>query len=371
MKKDEILNYIINNLNNGEDEYEIERYLKIKDIDPAEFPSLFEIAKQRITAENLKTFPKKNKTLFAVWVSLTITFFVVFVFILPSLNIISSVILSTIGALCISFFLFNSITYYKSWEKDFIIKVGKPKMNVSAFLALAFIPTIILYFIIDWRFSSMADSILKDTQEDAIATVIDGKSIKGKRFSFAEIRVKFTTKEGKEIEAVEDVTTYRFKEFYKGQVMNIVYSKDNPLNIDLLIDKENIQQLKNTQERGIEADDLINLITTNHDDVGSTLNKISIGWVYDEQQSSWLNEKRQCIIMKTSNGITFLSTKMEYNYTFPRELIRMGFKKTSTDDPEDLLNTGNKTFENDKYIINVKSVVLNNTQNSVISIQEK
>lgn len=371
MEKENIINYIINCLNNGEDEYEIERYLKIKDVNPGEFTGLFDIAKEKILSEKLVTYPKKNKISFAVWTSISIFLFVLFFFILPSLNITRSIILSIIGAVCLCFTSFYAMVYYKSWKEDFIRKIGKPKPNLSIFLALAAIPTVVLYFIIDWRFSSKADSILRDTQEDAVATVIGGKSVEGRRINFAEIRVRFETKEGVEVEAVEDVTTYKFKEFYEGQVINIVYSKDNPLNIDLLIDEDNIRNLKNTQEREIEPNDLLNLISAKEEKITTTLNKISFGWVYNSEKSSWINEKRQNMIMKNNNILTFFSNKMEYNYTYPKKFKKLGFKKTSVDDPQDRFGIGEQILENDKYIVNIKSVVLNNTPNSVIIIEVK
>jgi len=116
MEKETLINYIINNLNNGEDEYEIERYLKVKGVDPSEFESLFTTAKERILNEKLETYPKKNKRLFTAWLALTLLTFVFFFFILPKQNISGgTTILSIIGALCLSFFAFNSICYYKSW----------------------------------------------------------------------------------------------------------------------------------------------------------------------------------------------------------------------------------------------------------------
>ena len=374
MEKETLINYIANNLNNGTDEYEIERYLKIKNVDPSEFESMFAIAKERILEGKLSTYPKKNKMSFIVWTTLTLLTFILFLFVLPKQNITGgTTILSIIGGICICFFAFNAFLYYKSWTEDFIKKIGQPKLDLQIFIALAIIPTVILAFIIGWRFESEANQILKETQEDAVATVIDGKSIEGRRLNFADITVKFTTKEGHEVIATEDVSTYQFKDFYIGQEINIVYSKANPLNIDLLIDEDSVKELKSTQERDIAPNDLINLVNADNNAITNTLNKISFGWIYEPTKSFWINEKRRTMILKNKDVLTFISDKMDQNYTFPREFIKMGFKKVGNNIPQerDPLGAGPKTFENDKFVVNIKTIVIENKVNSVVTIQKK
>lgn len=374
MERETILNYIINNLNNGDDEYEIERYLKIKDVDPADFESLFATARERILAEKLKTYPKRHILLFVVWTLLTIAAFALFFFILPKMNIAGSTTLpSIVGGLCLTFFAFNSFRYYKSWTKDFITRIGKPKLDLQIFIALAIIPAVILGFIISWRFSSAADQILKETQEDAVATVIDGKSVEGRKINFAEITVKFNTKEGKEIIATEDISTYQFKNFYEGQEINIVYSRENPHNIDLLIDESSIKDLKSTQEREIEPNDLINFVSATDENITGTLNKISFGWVYDAQKRSWVNEKRQNMIMKGDKMISFITDDIEPVTTFSEKFVKLGFTKISNDAPsrQDPLNLAEKLLESKEYTVILKTIVLENRTGSAVIIQKK
>lgn len=374
MERETILNYIINNLNNGDDEYEIERYLKIKDVNPDDFEMLFATAKERILTEKLETYPKRHLLLFSVWALLTVLAFALFFFILPKMNIAASTTIPSIaGGACLTFCAFNAIRYYKSWTPDFITKVGKPKLDYQIFFALAIIPTGILALIIGWRFSSEADRILKETQEDAVATVIDGKAMEGRRINFAEITVKFETKEGKEIIATEDVSTYQFKNFYEGQEINIVYSRENPHNIDLLIDDSSVKDLKSTQEREIEPNDLLNFVSASNEEITNNLNRISFGWTYNSEKSSWVNEKRRNIIMKESNTITFISDKLDQNLTFPEKFINLGFKKVrgTERNNQNPLGIGDKLMENNEYAVKMSTITMDNRTGSAIFIQKK
>jgi hypothetical protein len=351
MTNEQIIEGIIDRLNDGDDDYDIEKYLERKEIDSNEFPQLIKTAKDKIVQHKLETFPKQNKLRYILWTTLFSIFILLFFFILPKLNISDGITpLSILGAVCISFTGFLSFIHYKSWLEDFIVKVGKPKLDYQVYTFMSLLPNVILYFIISWCFSSANNTILKETQEDAIATVLYGNSVEGKSINFANVTVEFTTKEGKKVTAVEDVSTYDFKTFYQGQKINIIYSKDNPKNIDLLIDTDNIKELKNTQEREIEPSDLINLVGEQFKNADSKLNKISYGWYFDETKKNWVNERKGTVIKVESDGnqLVFIESQNNYSYTFPNKLLKMGFKNIGRHE-----YTGEKIFENEEYIIHI------------------
>jgi hypothetical protein len=372
MIDEKIIDGIIDRLNDGDDDYDIEKYLERKEINSNEFEKLIETAKNKILVHKLETYPKQNKFKFIFWTSLFVIFFILFFFILPKSNInVGIIALSITGAICTSLSGFFSWIYYKSWSKDFIEKVGKPKVDLQIYFMLSAIPNVILYFIISWCFSSGNDSILKETQENAIATVLYGSAREGRRYSYANVTVEFETKEGKKIIAVEDVSTYQFKQFYEGQVLNIVYSKDNPKNIDLLIDEDNVKELKSTQEREIEPEDLIKLTSINFENIDSELKTISYGWHYDETNKAWINERKKIAISKNNdaNQLVLIASSNTYNYTFPKKFAKLGFVKTSKKDAGDIFEVGEKIFENEKYIVSIQSEV--SKENSVIIINRK
>ncbi|OXA79156.1 hypothetical protein SAMN05444397_102399 [Flavobacterium aquidurense] len=133
----------------------IERFLKQKEINPDGFDTIIEMAKDKISEHQLTTYPKQNKRVFILWLSLLVGLLFFFCIILPSLNISNVIIpLSIVGAISISFSGFKSILYYKSWGKDFIERVGKPKFDLQTYFLVSCIPTILFYFIISWNFIS-------------------------------------------------------------------------------------------------------------------------------------------------------------------------------------------------------------------------
>lgn len=372
MIDEKIIDLIIDRLNDGDDDYDIGKYLERKEINPIEFEQLIITAKNRILEHKLETYPKQNKLKFILWTSLLSLSFLLFFIILPYSNInIGITALSITGAISTSLFSFFSWIYYKSWLKDFIEKVGKPKIDLQIYIIIFTIPNIILFFIISWCFSSGNDNVLKETQESAVATVLYGSAREGRRYSYANVTVEFETKEGKKIIAVEDVSTYQFKQFYEGQILNIVYSKDNPKNIDLLIDEDNVKELKNTQEREIEPEDLIKLISINFENIESELKTISYGWLYDKTNKAWINERKKIAISKNNdtNQLVLIASSNTYNYTFPKKFAELGFVKTSKKDVADIFEVGEKIFENEKYIVSIQSEP--SKSNSVIIINRK
>jgi hypothetical protein len=374
MLNDEIVNYIVDRINAGDDQYEIEDSLKRKEINPSEFDAIIEAAQGKILDYQLKIYPKQNKLRFAFWMILSAVFFILFFFILPRLNMVRNVtIISIIGSICLSFSLFSSFFHYGTWRKDYIKKAGRPKFPFDIYIIISLIPSLIIYFFISWSFSHTADAILKDTQEDAVATIIDGQSIEGRRLNFASVTVEFTTKDGKNVIAVEDVTTYKFKDFYKGQKLNIVYSRDNPQNIDLLTNESSLKRLKNKQARAIELNDLLSLTSVSFQNISSELNKINNNWVYDDSEGVWVDdEKQQMISMrKKPDQIVFVAGREYSEDVFPSKLLDMGFR---TIDPSafGIVPERNEVFyEREDYLISMKTVFKNYTAKSVVIISKK
>lgn len=153
MKNEKIIEAIVDKINAGYDDYGLEKFLNQQEINSDEFDTLIEAAKNRILEHKLETYPNKNKLVFIVSLSSFIVFLVFFCIILPSLNIVNGLIPhSLLGAIAISFFGFKSILYYKSWENDFIERVGKPKLDLQTYFLVSSLPTILFYFIISWSF---------------------------------------------------------------------------------------------------------------------------------------------------------------------------------------------------------------------------
>lgn len=150
-ENNKIIEEIIEKINDGYDDYDIERFLESHEINSSNFDVLIEMAENKILENKLRTYPRQNKLSFIFCTSLLVLFFVLFIIILPSVNIPAIRIpLSIIGAISISLSGFYTFLYYKSWNKDFIEKVGKPKLNLQTYFIISSLPTVLLYFIISW-----------------------------------------------------------------------------------------------------------------------------------------------------------------------------------------------------------------------------
>lgn len=155
MKNEEIIEVIVIKIKAGYDEYEIERFLKQQEINLDLYNTLIEAANNEILNDKLKSYPKQNKRTFIFCITLFIVLIITFFFILPSLNISNAIIpLSAIGTIGISLSGFYSLLYYKSWTKDFIEKIGKPKFDLQTYILITSLPTVFFYFIIFWNFTS-------------------------------------------------------------------------------------------------------------------------------------------------------------------------------------------------------------------------
>jgi hypothetical protein len=373
MKKDEIVEYIVDRINANEDQYQIEASLKRKEIDPAQFDSLIDQALAKISEHKLKIYPRRNIIRFTIWTILLLFFSALFFFILPGLGITRNTItLSILGTICLSVSLLNVFGYYGSWRKTYIEKYGKPKPAVDIYLTLGFLPAIIFYFIISSCFSSGADEVLKNTKEDAIATVVDGSSIEG-TISYASVKVEFTTKEGKFVSATEDVTSYNFKDFYLGQKLNIVYSKDDPHNIDLLIDNYSVLKYKNKLQREIEPKDLLNLSSVSFENLGAELNKINNNWVYNDSEGVWIDEKRQQIIStrkKPDQVILMMPRGYGNDFDFADKFLKMGFVKINAQKLDIEADPVETIYIKDGYLASFKIVNKNFKSNLIIVVEK-
>ncbi|HEY6141879.1 MAG TPA: hypothetical protein VIV55_00440 [Flavobacterium sp.] len=155
MENEKIIEAIVDKINAGYDDYGIEKFLEHQEINSDEFDTLIEAAKNIILEHKLQTYPKQNKLVFIVSLALFVVFLIFFCIILPSLNIANGMIpLSILGAIFISFSGFYALLYYKSWEKSFIERVGKPKLDLQTYFIICTVPTILFYYIIFWSFVS-------------------------------------------------------------------------------------------------------------------------------------------------------------------------------------------------------------------------
>ncbi len=302
--------------------YRIDKYLDAKDLTLEEKESIKSEASRMYHDYIVEFLKKRNKIWFYIGVGLVIFLPLFFFFYLPSQNIVDNVgILSALGAflLCLSIYLI--FVFYHSWYPENIPQKPTLDFNIGSFflpfIALASVPIVIFYFIIQYCIESGAEKILLETKVEATGVVIAGTyyesiGLRRKRPDDAEITVKFRTKDKKIITRTVEITPSQFNHFYKGQNVDLIYSSDNPNNMMLLNSKEKIQSVFKTEEREVVFDDLIGFIDDDKDQITNKLKKIAYGWKYDESRKSWINLSKDCAIRKQGAEILFFPRKETY-----------------------------------------------------------
>ncbi|SDR94039.1 hypothetical protein SAMN05216490_0240 [Mucilaginibacter mallensis] len=339
--------------------------LKQEGAEPSGIVGLIEIAKKEFIEERAAKYTVLNKRNYYMWMSLSIASLFIFLFVIPFFDFAVGHVfaLSFLGSALCCLFAFYTISHRKTWNENYVRKIGKPKIHYQ-FLPVLVTPGVVIYFLISFAFSTVQDHVLKDTQEATIGQIVSGSSLKirnlkGDEADISRLVVKFNTREGKTYIVTKDVPSYQFEKFYKGQEIHMIYSKINPNNVDLLADDNSVRQFENTEQRDITMPDLLHLITIKQSDVISELKKIHNGWQNAGNGNTWINESLKSIITLQQNKLAFVANDNNPNYTFPDYLKQNGFKLMNKEDSTDVFHTGEKVFENNKFIVKIGMKVEN------------
>ncbi|MEE1946263.1 DUF3592 domain-containing protein [Pedobacter sp. KR3-3] len=346
---------------------EIEAFLQSKGVDPGDFQSIIATAEANYLEEKLSYLPQRHKKAFIIWTSLAVLCFALFVFYIPSTTLASNdIVMPIIGTVLFLYFLMNVIAYYKTWTLAYLQKYGPVKVNYG-FWVIFLIPGFILCFLLSQMYEGAARDQLKVMQETAIGTVISGTAASGRRYEYATITVLFETKSGQTITATKSVSSSQFKQFYNGQKIELAYAKNNPQNIDLLIDQEHIRELKGTAERALNAFDLILLFDRSNTEKLEALNKINYGWQLNSKDSTLINERSQQAILATKRQLRYIGAGTDY-ITFGKFLSGEGYKRTNPVDSNPVLEQfGKKVLENNRFVV----ILQPSQENSIITFIKK
>ncbi len=185
-----------------------------------------------------------------------------------------------------------------------------------------------------------------------------------RRTSHYEVKVKFRTKEGKGYIVDKNIQWSEFNKLRKGQKIDIIYSKNNPTIIDLLIDHEKITKYTGSEERSIVLEDLLNFLDANKKNLKPELDKIQLGWFYNVKDSLWINEANNTAIKFTNKeNIQFITTGT--NSLINSENSKALGLKTI------ILNEKFGMYESEKYKITTMIDTNGQETLSIISIEKK
>jgi hypothetical protein len=355
--REEITNQVAAMIKETKFQYEINEYLKSEGIDESDFKTI------KVEAQKIY-LSKSTKQRKLVWISFTILTFILFYFLIPnSLYNSFPFIISIAGGVLMTFFLMQSIGDFRSFE-EFNTESNEQEESVRKYVPYLIIPGIAFIIIFYMNFSSRQKAELKEYGEKVMGTIVDGSSIKVKRGRTYSVTVRFITKGGKTYLAKETVSEHEFKNFHKGQQVELVYSKKDPFIIDLLTNKKSISEYTGSEEREMKIRDLLKLASGENINVYNFLNNINYGWKFNARDSVWINERTKVgLNIIHPYGLKYLSYSTEF-MNFPKELNELGFTRIENEDNRI------KVYVKDDYLVSFDTKVSGKVIETITTIQK-
>jgi len=191
-----------------------------------------------IDEERVETNSKKCKIFFVLFFVLFVISFYYFLFVLPAKLESTSILYSLLGSILICLLGILSLVYFGSWNKDKLRKRKSINIEFDVLLFSMMFPVLIMYYVIDSVFENVAADMLRKNKIEVIGTVmpyaVTKETVSG-RITDIRIGVEFNTLEGEKIIADKEVSSYDLNQIHEGQEVNVVYSKTNPQNNDVLL----------------------------------------------------------------------------------------------------------------------------------------
>jgi hypothetical protein len=324
--------------------YEITDYLKSEGILPADYNKIVDEA--TVIYEKY-VFIKRR----IIWSFLTVFTFILFFFLIPvSIQNMMPYLISFVGAGLFTFFLVQAIADFRSFE-EFNTKDPNKQNWRQKYTPFLVIPGIIMVFVFVLHYSSRESSELKKYGIQTEGTIIDGSSLESRRGGTYSVTVKFSTKEGNEIIVKEDVGKSEFSQFYKGEIIQLIYSSRDPKIIEILSNKDQVKNFTGIKERNVEIKDLLQLIDSGKTGTEQFLKTIGIGWIYRDNDSIWLNNRSdEALKIFPKKGIRYITRGLSTE--IPKQLKILGFKSNA--DQADSLNLTNKLYFNGHYTVSIE-----------------
>lgn len=283
-----------------------------------------------------------SKTKFLWLTLLVMTFGTFFTFIPLSTYNKAPMLISVLGSSLFTFFLFQLIYNFNNLSRD---NVKRLKTSIIILFVIIWMFMIFLFWM---HFSSSESSEIRKNGVKVVGTILEGKSIKGRRGSAYSVVVQFKTAESVDMIVNESVGEQEFSKFKIGQKIELVYSKNDPKIIELLTNKSAIKNYYDSEERELTISDLFKLFNMADSARLIMLKKIAYEWNINSDSTFYAKGNTTAIQIDEFGKLIYYSMSSEY-WDFPKELEILGFKKT--DDSDNI-----KIYESAIYIVKIQLI---------------
>ncbi len=372
---DEIVAEVAKRLKRNEFNFRIKDYLKTNGVSEEDSELYLDAAKKHILEKTMAQLPARNKAIFISAIVVSLTSFILFVFVLPAQQFTSTGWWSFLGAVLFTTSAVTALLSLNSWkineeERPTYEDLKRPQeINLLSFIGMiSLAPIVIIQFIFSWNFDRVSDNILKENQVEVIGTIVGGSSMTSRRFDFTEVRVSFFTIDGQQMVVEKDVSQYDFKRFYQGQQVPMIYSSKNPEVIELFNRDSKLQEFKGTEERSLKPSDLLQFINLNDEEITSQLNIIAYGWEYNAAYERWENQKRSSVLYRSLDGISLLADNAAM-FVFASDLKELGFKEQLKNGVVQVsLARTSRKFVSENYIALIEATSIGGNKNMPLYI---
>lgn len=137
-----------------------------------------------------------------------------------------------------------------------------------------------------------------------------------------------------------DVGEKDFRNIYKGQEVELFYSKSSPSIIRLLLSDGAIREQMNIEQRDVQVNDLITFIDLTEEQVLDTLNSISYKWEWKKGHHVYTNSQKNEAIQILGKMAILIAQSGNLD-KYKKEVEAAGFQKVDPESKKSLYQNGN------------------------------
>jgi predicted membrane protein len=283
-----------------------------------------------------------------LWLAFGIVTILLFTFLIPlQVYLILPNLLSGLGAFLIIIFTIQFLFDFRSQKEiDYKLKGFRRTVLVSLSLLLCFI---LLFLFFKFYFQFRLNSELDENGISVKGVVTEKYTTRVKRSYQYNIKIRYVDNKNVSRTRSFDVSEDEFNSVFEGDSLFVQYSSKNPAIVDLILNKEAVNRISNSENRKIEFEDFEILLKLEYNKLRKEMKSIHSYWNENKSDSSWYNSKTN-EEFKRMNDFTLVLLNYSLDI-FPE----MNNYRIISDDSLGIV------YENEEYLIELKKF-LNNSK---------
>jgi hypothetical protein len=300
--------------------------------------------------------------------------------------------LSLVSGVLIGFFVFMAICKFDSImdlasisDSDYEEQYDKMKKNGGSGIIGGLFSMIVAIIIIVTYNNSRENNAFDKEGIIVTGNVVNGSEQVTKRTRWGmetgrsssfTLSIEYKTKDGQERKVDKSVSSEDFNDAYKGQPIDLIYYKEDPSMVKLIMGTENLKKYKGVADRAILGSDIEKILKMSKDSIKTKLlDKLATDWK-DASTQEYLafenNSKKEGIIIQ---GDRLIYITQKFNSDFRKFLAPLQIEKELTP-PKELLTDAKEektilTAQDETKVIQTKNFdVVYSMKTSLVNPEE-